>query len=640
METKPVFSKQVLIQAEPTFHKDENRIRLEFTFNNEIINLVKNIPYCRWSQTMNCWHIPFKENYLEYLNSFFKDFQYVKVQQFEIAKFSAETSSSNHISVFKKNIQNDNSLKYIGENTPFQNKIISTSTFGQNRTEKKPNGILAANDNKFYKIFCETMQLKRLSEVTQKVYAEFFNEFIQKCANKNINELTYNEIFNYVKEKSEKLGYTRRKQMMSAIKFYYERVNERDRLFFNVGKVREAIKIPVHLPFVKMKPVIEKIKHPMDKLLLLLAYNLNLNPKEISFLKNEKLTNLPFYFKIKNNPVITEYIQNLIDAHTLELHPEIFLFEIKGNPYNAEKLRKRVYNLIHYYKLGEIYQEQLANTLEFTDLSEHTKRTYTGLFMQFINYFGCMHPLEISNEEIKNFLLTTGLKSDAYQGNMVSALKYCYKTVFDRNIPGTYLVRPKMGHHLPDVLGADEIVAICNKLLNKKHKLLVALIYSAGLRRSELQELKLADLNLKAGQIYIHEAKGRKDRITVLSIKIQALIKEYVAEFKPKKYLFEGDKPGQKYSYSSMTNVFKNAARSAGIRRRVHLHMLRHSFATHSLEQGMDIRYVQELLGHNNLKTTQIYTHITSIARQKLRSPFDSLDFEEKDNIFIGGQAP
>jgi site-specific recombinase XerD len=282
----------------------------------------------------------------------------------------------------------------------------------------------------------------------------------------------------------------------------------------------------------------------------------------------------------------------------------------------------------------------LKNTFEFTDLSGYTKRAYVTLFMNFVNYFGCKHPMEISNEEIKKFLLTTGHKSGSYQANMVSALKYCYKTVFGRVVPGSYLVRPKMGHHLPDVLATGEIVSIYNALLNKKHKLLVALIYSAGLRRSEIQALKLADINLKAGQILVHEAKGRKDRITILPDKLQKLIREYFAEYKPKKYLFEGDKPGEKYSFSSMTAVFKSAARSAGIRRRVHLHMLRHSFATHSLEQGMDIRYVQELLGHNNLTTTQVYTHITSIARQKLRSPFDSLDFGEKNNIFIAGQSP
>jgi site-specific recombinase XerD len=114
----------------------------------------------------------------------------------------------------------------------------------------------------------------------------------------------------------------------------------------------------------------------------------------------------------------------------------------------------------------------------------------------------------------------------------------------------------------------------------------------------------------------------------------------YIEEYKPLKYLFEGDKAGTRYSFTSMGNVLKRAAKSAGIRRRVHLHMLRHSFATHSLEQGMDIRYVQELLGHSDLKTTQRYTHLTDITRQRLKSPFDNLEFNEKDDKFNTNLPP
>jgi site-specific recombinase XerD len=217
---------------------------------------------------------------------------------------------------------------------------------------------------------------------------------------------------------------------------------------------------------------------------------------------------------------------------------------------------------------------------------------------------------------------------------MISALKFCYKLVYNRDINEQYLVRPKAGQHLPDVLDRDEIMAICNQLENKKHKLLISLTYSAGLRRSEVQELKMNDLNLKSGQLFIRECKGNKDRITVLSGRLAGLLKSYLEEYKPKKYLFEGDIPGEKYSFTSMSSALKDAAKSAGIKRRVHMHMLRHSFATHCLEQGMDVRYVQELLGHYNLKTTERYTHLTTIAMKKLKSPFDNLDFNNNTSIF------
>jgi site-specific recombinase XerD len=306
----------------------------------------------------------------------------------------------------------------------------------------------------------------------------------------------------------------------------------------------------------------------------------------------------------------------------------------------AAKIRKRVYKLLMHYQLEEIYREQVANALNENELSDQTKRVYTSLFLYFLKSFHYKHPTEITNEEIKEFLLLTRQKSESHQNSVISAIKFCYKAVYNRNINERYLVRPQRGIRLPDVLDYDEIVAIFRQLENKKHKLLISLIYSAGLRRSEAQDLKTKDINIKAGQLFIRDSKGNKDRITVLSGRLTGLLKAYIDQYKPAQYLFEGDRPGEKYSFTSMSNVLKDAAKSAGIRRRVHLHMLRHSFATHCLEQGMDIRYVQELLGHFNLKTTERYTHITTVAMRKLKSPFDHLDFTESAPTFQRGLSP
>ena len=191
-----------------------------------------------------------------------------------------------------------------------------------------------------------------------------------------------------------------------------------------------------------------------------------------------------------------------------------------------------------------------------------------------------------------------------------------------------------MGKHLPDIFEKDEIVAIYTCLENKKHRFLIMLIYSAGLRRSEAQNLKIRDVNFKSNILFIRSAKGKKDRVTIIPGGLKELMNEYLKEYNPKVYLFEGDKPGEKYSFSSMNNVLKSAAKKAGIKHRVHLHMLRHSFATHSLENGMDIRYVQELLGHVNLKTTQRYTHMTSIALHRLKSPFEYLQLDKNEYKF------
>jgi len=333
-------------------------------------------------------------------------------------------------------------------------------------------------------------------------------------------------------------------------------------------------------------------------------------------------------------------LNQLWDSHIKNLHPVEWLIEVKGKKVDALYIRKRVYSLLMHYKLEEIYHEQLANVLELTNLSEATKRGYLSMFMFFIKAFRYKHPSEINHESIQKFLLYCSKKSESYQNHAVSALKFCYKTVYNREIPEQYLVRPHVGKRLPDILDKDEVLAIFHQLDNKKHKLLISLMYAAGLRRSEVQKLAIRDISIKTGEIFVREGKGQKDRVTVVSQKLKGLLALYLKEYTPKKYLFEGEKPGEMYSFSSMSNVLKAAARSAGIQRRVHLHMLRHSFATHSLEQGMDIRYVQELLGHSDLKTTERYTHLTTIALRKLKSPFDFLEIEENGSTFKDDLPP
>jgi site-specific recombinase XerD len=369
-------------------------------------------------------------------------------------------------------------------------------------------------------------------------------------------------------------------------------------------------------------------------LILFLAYHINLSPAEIAGLKVTDQLHYKIVAKLDNNTTVKAYLEALWTAHENNLRPVDYLFEILGKPMDAVKLRTRVYKLLMYYRLEEVYKEQLRSVIAQADVADQTRRTYASTFMQFIVSFGYKHPNEISNDEIREYLLLTGRQSEAQQNAVISALKFCYTLIYNRHIPENYLVRPKGSVRLPDVLDKDEIVAIYRQLDNPKHKLLICLIYSAGLRRSEAQLLKLRDINVKAGQIFIRDSKGKKDRITILSPNIVELMQAYLAKDKPETYLFEGERAGERYSFTSMSNVLKDAANSAGIKRRVHLHMLRHSFATHCLEQGTDIRYVQELLGHFHIKTTERYTHLTTVTRQKLRSPFDNLDINENAPIF------
>jgi integrase/recombinase XerD len=185
--------------------------------------------------------------------------------------------------------------------------------------------------------------------------------------------------------------------------------------------------------------------------------------------------------------------------------------------------------------------------------------------------------------------------------------------------------RPRREHRLPNVLSKDEIKRLLGALTNTKHKVILTVIYACGLRRSELLNLKPGDIDSERGVLIIRQSKGKKDRIVPVSERLIGILREYYRSYRPEKYLFEGQIKGEQYSASSMQKVLKEACYRAGIKKPVTLHWLRHRYATHLLESGTDLRFIQELLGHSSSKTTEIYTHVSIKSIQKIRSPFDDL---------------
>jgi len=227
-------------------------------------------------------------------------------------------------------------------------------------------------------------------------------------------------------------------------------------------------------------------------------------------------------------------------------------------------------------------------------------------------------------EEFNYYFVIGKGYSFSYQNQMINAVKLFYLKMLGIKMELQDLERPKKGKHLPRVLSKQEVSKLLGSVKNIKHKTILSLIYSAGLRRSELINLRLNDIDSKRMLIHIKNSKGAKDRVVGLSEKILNLLREYYKLYKPKNYLFEGQKGG-KYSGTSINLIFKRARRNAGIKVDGGVHILRHSFATHLHESGYDIRIIQELLGHRSSKTTEIYTHISTRSIQNVTSPFDEI---------------
>ena len=223
-----------------------------------------------------------------------------------------------------------------------------------------------------------------------------------------------------------------------------------------------------------------------------------------------------------------------------------------------------------------------------------------------------------------DYILRKGL-SASFQNQVINAIKLFYRQRFNKRMVVDNLHRPRSEKRLPNILSKEEVKAILEAPINVKHRAMLSLIYACGLRRSELLNLTLKDVHSDRKLLLIRQSKGKKDRVVPLSEKIISLLRDYYKLYRPKTWLFEGQKAGDKYSERSIQLVLNNALEKASIKKPVTLHWLRHSYATHLLENGTDLRYIQELLGHNSSKTTEIYTHVSTKNIQLIKSPFDDL---------------
>lgn len=279
---------------------------------------------------------------------------------------------------------------------------------------------------------------------------------------------------------------------------------------------------------------------------------------------------------------------------------------------------------------GEVQShiEKFVKWLRSKRYSENTIKTYTEAVGVFLRFFPAKALSEIGNEDIVEFnneyILRKKL-SASYQNQMVNAIKLFFQTVQDKRLDIEKIHRPKKSKTLPNVLSKEEVKEILEAHGNLKHRVMLSLIYGCGLRRSELLNIKPTDIDSKRGILLIKQAKGKKDRITPISVKIVEMLRQYYKAYQPMVWLFEGQNKGEKYSAESLQSVLKQALQKASIKKPVSLHWLRHSYATHLLESGTDLRYIQELLGHNSSRTTEIYTHVSTKSLQNIRSPFDDL---------------
>ena len=320
----------------------------------------------------------------------------------------------------------------------------------------------------------------------------------------------------------------------------------------------------------------------------------------------------------------SHHFMEQLQSQILELDLKYKLLEEEPTE-NSLKIKRVSVNQISNYKVAP---EDFVLKIKELRYSESTLKTYKNALEDFLNFHHQIALDQLHDGHIQSFMRHLVMErkvSTSYQNQAINAIKFYFEKVLGGKRTTYNIDRPKKEKSLPVVLSEEEIIRIFKNIENIKHRAILMVIYSAGLRISECINLKIKDIDSNRMQLRIEQAKGKKDRYTLLSTKTLAFLRVYFKKYRPKVYLFEGQF-GDQYSTRSIQTIFQETVKKAGITKRVTVHSLRHSFATHLLENGTNLRYIQSLLGHSSSKTTEIYTHVTTKGFDQLKSPLDGLD--------------
>jgi len=346
---------------------------------------------------------------------------------------------------------------------------------------------------------------------------------------------------------------------------------------------------------------------------------------------------------------MTEFRVEFKKLNTTFWHPNQKLWSIVNTKENFETLKtifkdhytvksKEASTSMAVRELSDTAAEalfSLEKTLVLKAYGASTISIYKSMFRVFLSSFMDYDLKQITKEQIEDFVYKMIQKhkiSESVQSQLINAIKAYYEHVL--GLPREYydIKRPKKSVSLPNVLSEEEVLRILQNPINIKHKAILWTIYSAGLRISEAINLRVVDIHTDEGYIYVKDSKGKKDRKTVLSSYLITLLREYYKKYKPSYWLFEGQ-TGDKYSVTSIQRIFRKAVSNTNSNPWATVHTLRHSFATHSIQNNVSLRHIQSMLGHSSPKTTEIYTKTIEINNKKIKSPLDNLF--KNDNLRI-----
>lgn len=556
------------VQVSKVYHRDEWRICIITGFDTAVIEKIKQLPDARWSRTMKAWHIPYTKEAFVQLKNFFPNLE-----------------------------------------IPLEPNITHQVEKTQERhAEKEANSVLVE------KSVVRTVELSDIRK--SDIYIDIYPKTIQIKLPKNDADTQFLSTFKYARWIKEMMCWKIPNYGRSAesIKNYFgirnPIINEHKTSSYVMSKQTDGEK-PL---FGKNDLLVVNVSGRVLRLFFRFNRDVQMQVRKFPLRRwnsNKNCWEIPFSENFLSEVKIIAEVRHLNFLYYEEEKPKV-------------KPRKSRFDIKNYRECPVEYKNKLIE-LRY---SKSTFAVYTDLFEEFINYYEDYDLGEITEEMIYDFiryLITERGVSTSSQNQYINAIKFYYERVNGGPRKVYYIERPNEEKFLPEVLSSEEVVAILKSIHNIKHKAIIMTIYSAGLRISELINLRVKDIDSDRMQVRIALGKGKKDRYSLLSQKTLLILRQYFATYKPKEWLFEGEAGGQ-YSTRSIQNILSKALKQCKIKKHITVHSLRHSFATHLLEAGTDLRYIQELLGHSSSKTTEIYTHITTKGFGGIKNPLDSLE--------------
>ena len=567
-----------MIRLKKIFHNGNDQIGIYFGFDEELKSKAKSIG-AHWSQTHKCWYMLYnKENYKQ-IKLNFDELEIVKDQDNERHNEPALIRQENvHIAEVISEIRPEDSGRHKGIDPEFAGKIVLTGSIGKYWILKVP-----------YKdgITPKLMDIKGV--YWNKQHKAFF-------VLRHVN----------VKIKVEAL-------------FGIGEIFPRE--YFNLDTIVSSPNT-----FIELK------EYPIDKKWMILSCPpIPYLIEQVKRWEGSRFSKANKAYLLTATPAMFENLQKLSEELNIPIHnkmPERYLSKYKAINKKESQLKNLRESLLQQVPaMAQTYTLAMLDYLMAQNYSANTIRNYVKSFNLFLRINKYQNPDILSEMQIVKHLagMTERGLSASSLNMLVNALLYYFRTVLKRDSFEIKLPRPRKEHHLPAVLTMEECLRIFSYVDNPKHKLLLLIGYGAGLRRSEIVTLKWEDILFDEYKIHVKQTKGNKDRIVMLPYSVVSYLQDYRRLYPSDGWVFAGQYKGEALSGRTVQQVMKNAVTKAGLEKKATVHTLRHSFATHLLESGTDIRYIQQLLGHSNIKTTMIYTHITPKAEKKIISPLDNL---------------